>query len=172
MEIRTAIAACRKCNVCGMIKGLPQFAEDPTRALGRAYICKQCKQEQNRLRRKRHKLYPPKRPTRQPIPTPMMTNDVFKVYYENADLREFIRKYAIRHSKRDRDFQEDLKQIAWMNIAMCESGKTIEYYKSVAKRAIYNEYRKRYEKREYNLTDLETMSRIEYEMWQHGTRIG
>jgi Asp-tRNA(Asn)/Glu-tRNA(Gln) amidotransferase A subunit family amidase len=154
----------RKCNTCGEVKEIGWFAKDKTRAESRAYICKTCKSKEAKKRRKNQAA----KRTKAQFPEHMMTEEAFKLYYYNARLRWFIQAYAKRRSKKDRERQADFRQIAWARIAMCQPGRSIEYYESVARRAIYAEYYRMWSQRKYDISYEETLSRDEHSMWMHG----
>ena len=156
----------RKCNMCHEWKGFEEFAKDTTKTGGWSYTCKECKREYAKsMRRTRHDFKRAHLPTE----SHMMTDETFRIYYTNEPLRDYIRTQAIRYSKRDRTFQQDLIQVAWGRVALCKAGRDTDYYKSVAHRAIKTEWQRGWMIREYGLSGVETMTAEECMLWQRGT---
>ena len=155
----------RKCNRCGIEKQLEEFAKNASRADGRDYTCKRCRRLENRLRGRKTAPFSAAKREKTTPPRPMMADEVFREYYHNKTLRGYINWYSLSRSKRRKD---DMRQIAWSEIAMCKPGMHIEYYKTAAKRAIDREYKRAYVMRKYELEFVESMSAQEYLKWQLG----
>lgn len=155
----------RKCNDCGEWKYEHEFAKDTTRKGGYSYMCRKCKnayaKERSRVRQdfKRHK---------DSENNHMMTDEVFRLFYEDKKLKDYICNQAIRYSKHDRDYQKDLVQVAWGRIALCRSGKTAEYYMKQAHTAMKTEWQRAWRIREYGLSGIETLTAEECQAWQRG----
>jgi len=160
----------RRCNRCEIEKPLDEFAKNITRKSGRDFTCKECRRKERALRGRIPKPFSDSKRSGGTAPRrPMMADEVFRKYYYNRDLRAFINWYSkTRSSNKER--QEDLRQIAWAEISMCKPDQTDEYYKQVAKRAIYREYQRDYKMRKYELEFIESMDAIEYLKWQFGVR--
>ncbi len=155
----------RKCNKCGEWKYMKEFPKDRSRDRGRGYACSECR---GSAERERYKKRCDAKRTKKQHSHHMMTDEAFHLYYKNKTLRDYIQQQAIRYSKHDREKQKDLMQVGWARIAMCQSGKDDDFYKKVAHRAMYGEYKREYMMKEYGIGYMETLTMEEYLMWQMG----
>lgn len=158
----------RVCSKCGVEKPLEDFHKDKTKTLNRGYVCKKCVSKYQKSRNKGSRPENIRRESKDPDKVAMMTDDAFKLYYYKQNIRDAIRTESIRYAKNRPEFQQDLIQIAWGRIAMCESGHSDEYYIEVAEKAIFNEYWKVWARNRYDLEYVETMGTDEYLMWSKG----
>jgi hypothetical protein len=97
-----------------------------------------------------------------------MTTEEFFELWADTELRQYIVDQAKRHS-RYKENQEDYVQEAWLRLSLCDGGCCNEYYKQQAYNGIQNAYKRARRKLQYDLEDIEVMSRDIYEAWQHGT---
>ena len=158
----------RICSACKSEKPIADFPKNRTRCDGHGYICSVCERMRKREERRRRKLPHNAEPHEH---RPMMGDELFAVYYANADLRIRLcdeARVLARNAREKDEYARDLVQIAWMHIGMCVADQTIDYYASVGLRAMWRDEWKRRYRGEFALESLELMSRAEYDMWSCG----
>jgi len=159
----------RTCSVCKAEKPLAEFPRNRSKPNGRGYECLSCHRQKGREQRRKDKL--PHSGQKHDC-RPMMSDELFAVYYRNRELRgkllEEARILARGVAERD-EYARDLVQIAWMHISMCVPHETVQYYASVGYRAMWRDRWKRRYRRELNLDSIECMTRAEYDMWRTGS---
>lgn len=158
----------RKCSICGNEKPLTEFTRNRDKKDGHAYECLACHRLTVREQRRRDRLPSTADPHDR---RPMMSDELFAVYYANTDLRRRIADEArilARDSREREEYVRDLQQIAWMHVSMCIADQSIDYYAHIGLKAMWNDRWKRRYRKEFGLESIECMSRAEYTMWSRG----
>lgn len=158
----------RVCSGCGKSKPLSEFPRNRSKKKGREYRCLLCEADRKREERRRARL--PNDGERHDY-RPMMSDELFAVYYRNTDLRSRLREEAAvlaRNSREKEEYIRDLVQVAWMHIGMCVADQSIDHYAAVGIRAMGRDQWKRRYRREFGLDSLECMTRSEFDMWNRG----
>jgi len=167
------------CPTCAEIKSVEKFRKDKSRPDGREWRCGECAREAARIRNRKRQQKDTERKrkargakrekrVKQALTSPMMADELFEQVYRDRDLALHIESVAREHAGRNEDLFKSLQQDAWIRIAMHPDGQSIEALKIIAGRAIRSAKRRVYYRIKYRVSDLETMSREEYQIWAHG----
>lgn len=100
---------------------------------------------------------------------PMMSDELFRDCYESPVLRDRIRRSAAIIARGKCDLVEDYMQIGWMHVAHCKPYQDLDYYATMAERAMERERWKARSRVIYALDTIECMTRSEYAMWERGS---
>lgn len=151
----------KKCSMCGVEKPVSAFSP-------KSFRCKPCHREYMRERRRKKKLIDPGK-VHADGPA-MDTNEVFDALYEDEALKHWIKTEAVIQSRGDWEEAKDFMQEAWGAIAQCMGGKSIGYYKEIARKKIEHCRWKNRASKLYQLDPIEEMDSAEYATWKSGVR--
>ena len=150
------------CPKCGEYKYRSDFSLDRSKSDGLHGWCKYCRSESMKKTRRKKTLKAQR--------SHKMTctgEQFYDEFYKKEWIHDEINKQASYKTK-NYDLRKDLIQEAWIRLSFCYPGLSDIEIEKVIYKAISQAYQKEWNKKNYDLSYIETMSFDEYAMWRTG----